>query len=208
MPCRDNPPGQIAFLLGMTSDHLFDLVSELCAALGAPAPVRYGAHEIFDARLTLVKAMQTAFLGNNSLPYFDLANADVTFSFGANFLETYISPLAYSRGFAHMRRGTTGKRGYLVQFEPRLSQTAASADEWVPIVPGTEGIVALAIGRLVAEIRGGAIPNAYLGVDIENAASASGVAVADLQRLASMFSNASTPLAIPAGLSLWIEQWG
>ncbi len=195
---QNNPPGQIGFLLGMTSDHLFDLVSELCTAMGSPAPVRYGAHEIFDARLTLVKAMETLF-SDSSLPYFDLANADVTFSFGANFLETYISPLAYSRGFAHMRRGTTGKRGYMVQFEPRLSQTAGSADEWVPVVPGTEGIVALAIGRLIAEFRGGAIPNAYLGVDVEKAALSSGVTLDELQRLASIFSNASAPLAIPGG---------
>ena len=185
----------------MTSDHLFDLVSELCSALGAPPPIRYGAHEIFDARLTLVRAMERLF-SDSSLPYFDLANADVTFSFGANFLETFISPLAYSRGFAHMRRGTTGKRGYLVQFEPRLSQTAAAADEWVPVVPGTEGIAALAIGRLVTEIRGGNIPTAYVGVDVESAATSCGVPVADLQRLAGIFSNASAPLAIPGGAAL------
>ncbi len=201
---QNNQPGQIAFLLGMTSDHLFDLVSDLCAALGASPPIRYGAHEIFDARLTLVKAMETLF-SDSSLPYFDLANADVTFSFGANFLETYISPLAYSRGYAHMRRGTTGKRGYLVQFEPRLSQTAASADEWVPVAPGTEGITALAIGRLIAEIRGGAIPAAFVGVNIENAASSSGVTVDELQRLAHIFSNAFTPLAIPGGAAFGLS---
>jgi anaerobic selenocysteine-containing dehydrogenase len=198
---QTNQPDQIAFLLGMTSDHLFDLVSELCAAMGAPSLIRYGAHEIFDARLTLLKAMQQLF-SVNTLPYFDLANADVTFSFGANFLETYLSPIAFSRGFAQMRRGKTGRRGYLVQFEPRLSQTAASADEWVPVAPGSEGMVALALGRLVAEIRGAAIPNAYLGVDIENVAFTSGVSVADLQRLADMFSTASHPLAIPGGSAL------
>lgn len=192
------PPNQIAFLLGMTPDHLFDLVSELCAAIGAPPPIRFGAHAIYDARLTLVKATQQLFSAT-ALPYFDLANADVTFSFGANFLETYLSPIAFSRGFAQMRRGKTGQRGYLVQFEPRLSQTAASADEWVPLAPGSEGLVALAIGRLVAEIRGGAIPNAYLGVVIENAASTSGVSVPELERLANIFANATHPLAIPGG---------
>jgi anaerobic selenocysteine-containing dehydrogenase len=195
---QNNPPQQIAFLLGMTSDHLFDLVSDLCGALGASQPLRYGAHEIFDARLTLVKATEMLFSAS-SLPYFDLANADVTFSFGANFLETYISPVAFSRGYAHMRRGTTGKRGYLVQFEPRLSQTAASADEWVPVYPGTQGIAALAIGRLIAESRGGVIPAAYLQVDVQQTSSSCGVSVEELQRLASMFNNASAPLAIPGG---------
>jgi anaerobic selenocysteine-containing dehydrogenase len=195
---QNNAPNQIAFLLGMTSDYLFDLVSELCAGLGAPPPIRYGAHEIFDGRLTLAKAVETLFSAS-SLPYFDLANADVTFSFSANFLETYLSPVAYARGFAHMRRGTTGKRGYLVQFEPRLSQTAASADEWIPVAPGSEGLVALAIGRLIAEFEGKAIPPIYVEVDINNASSASGVPVPELQRLASIFHNAAAPLAIAGG---------
>ena len=41
---QGNQPEQVAFLLGMAPDHLFDLVSQLCAALGAPPPVRFGAH--------------------------------------------------------------------------------------------------------------------------------------------------------------------
>ncbi len=195
---QDNPPGQIGFLLGMTSDHLFDLVSELCLALGAAQPVRYGAHEIFDGRHTLVKGMETLFSANR-MPYFDLANADVTFSFSANILETYISPVSYSRGYATMRRGMTGKRGYLVQFEPRLSQTAASADEWIPVTPGSEGLLALALGRLVIELQGVTIPPLYVGVDIEHASSVSGVPVAELQRLASIFHTASAPLAVAGG---------
>ena len=196
-----NKPEELAFLMGMVPDHLSDLVNELCTALGAPPAIRYGAHEIFDARLTLVKASQQLF-STNALPYFDLANADVTFSFGANFLETYLSPVAYSRGFAHMRRGKTGQRGYLVQFEPRLSQTAATADEWIPLAPGSEGLVALAIGQLVAQEYGGAIPNAFLGEDIASVVSASGISEADLRRLASIFAQAAYPLAIPGGGAL------
>src|SRR5512137_1782531 len=34
-------PGEIAFLLGLAPDHLFDLVSDLCKAIGSPEPVRY-----------------------------------------------------------------------------------------------------------------------------------------------------------------------
>ena len=195
---QNSGPGQIAFLMGMAPDHLFDLVSELCTALGASAPLRFSAHEIYDARNTLVKACQQLF-SSAAIPYFDLANADVTFSFGANFLETYLSPLAYSRGFASMRRGKTGRRGYLVQFESRLSQTAAAADEWISVTPGTEGLVALAIGRLVADMRGLAIPNVYVDVNPDDIAQTSGVLKDDLNRLAAIFVNATQPLAIPGG---------
>jgi len=193
---QNTPAGQVAFLLGMAPDHLFDLVSELCAAIGAPPPVRYGAHEIYDTRLTLVNATQKLFSAN-AMPYFDMQNADVIFSFGANFLETYLSPMLYSRGYAQMRRGKTGQRGYLVQFEPRLSQTAASADEWLPVAPGMQGMVALAIGRLAAEVRGENIPHLYVGVDIQAIALATGISATDLQRLANIFISADHPLAIP-----------
>jgi anaerobic selenocysteine-containing dehydrogenase len=194
------PPTQVAFLMGMAPDHLYDLVYELTRALGAPLPLRYGAHEIFDARRTLISATQKLFASSN-LPFFDLANADVTFSFGANFLETYLSPVAYSRGFAQMRRGKAGRRGFLVQFEPRLSQTAATADEWVPLAPGSEASVALAIGFLAAQI-GVELPNAFLGVDIDEVATLSGVPASEAQRLAEILPPLPHSLAIPGGGSL------
>ena len=196
-----NQPGEIAFLLGLSSDHLFDLVTDITTALKAPTPLRYSAFETFEARATLAEAARKIF-GIPAIPSFDLANADVTFSFGANFLETYHSPVAYARGFSLMRQGHNGKRGYLVQFEPRMSQTAAVADEWIPVAPGMQGLVALALGRLVAEARGGSIPAAYQDVDVPGIVKASGVSDKDLRRLARLFFEADHPLAIPGGSAL------
>ena len=143
------------------------------------------------------------FLAQTSLPFFDLGNSDLVFSFGANFLETYLSPVAYGRGYSDMRQGKLGgKRGYLVQFEPRLSQTAAAADVWVPVIPGTEGLVALGIGRAAAQLRGGDLPAAYQNVDLGQVANASGVSQETLKRLAGLFVNAAHPLAIPGGSAL------
>ena len=194
-------PAEIAFLLGLKSDHLFDLVTEITSAFGAPPPLRFSAYEIFEARATLVSASRLLF-NEPAVPFFDLGNADVTYSFGANFLETYLSPVAYARGFASMRQGHPGKRGYLVQFEPRLSQTGATADEWIPILPGSEGMVAMALGRLVAEARQTAIPPAFKEVEVESAATISGVSTDELQRLATIFAGAEHPLAIPGGSAL------
>jgi anaerobic selenocysteine-containing dehydrogenase len=188
----------IAFLMGLAPDHLFDLTSELTAAIGAPAPVRYGVLSMFEARATLVQAAQSV-LGSSGLPFFDLAGADVTFSFGANFLETWLSPVAYTREFSKMRKG---ERGYLVHFEPRMSQTAAKADEWIPIKPGTDGLVALAIARLVAEETQPALPRAFVNVDVAAAAEASGVSEEQLAHLADLFVKAERPLAIPGGAAL------
>ena len=197
----DNQPDEIAFLLGPSPDHLADLARQLMAALGGPAPVRYGGYPLFEARATLTQAA-AELLGTAALPFFDLANADVAFSFGANFLETWLSPVAFGRAFARMRRGRASRRGFLVQFEPRLSQTGATADEWIPILPGSEALVAVALGRLMAEARGGALPAAYREVDVAAAAQASGVTVETLTRLAGVFAGADAPLAIPGGAAV------
>lgn len=198
---KNNNPSEIAFLMGMAPDHLFDLVSDLAIAVGAPAPVRFGALGMFESRATLSKAAENL-LGENAMPHFDIANADLVLSFGANFLETWISPVAFTRDFAKMRRSNPKRRGQFIQFEARMSQTAAKADEWIPILPGTEGLVALAIGRLVAEARGGVIPRAFATVDVEEAASTAGVSLETLEKIASEVIDSESPIAIPGGAAL------
>jgi len=192
---------EMGFLLGLAPDHLFDLVNEITTALEGPAPHRHGAFGYLESRNTLAEAAKNV-LGQRNLPVFDIGKSDVTFSFGADFLSTWLSPVAYTRGYASLRHGTPGRRGYLVQFEPRMSQTGAKADEWVPINPGSEGLVALALGRIIADMRGGTIPEVFLNVDVIGAANASGVDAGKLTRLAGIFAGASAPLAIPGGTAL------
>src|SRR5690606_14448320 len=105
---------------------------------GAPAPIRFSASSMFEARATLSQAAENLF-GQASLPYFDIANSDLVLSFGANFLETWLSPVAYNLAFGKMRRSNPERRGHFIQFEPRMSQTGSKADDWIPILPGTEG---------------------------------------------------------------------
>ncbi len=197
----NNAASEIAFLMGTGSDHLFDLVSELTSAIGAPAPVRFGALSMFESRATLSRAAENL-LGQSAMPFFDLATSDVVLSFGANFLETWLSPVAYTRGFAKMRRGNPKIRGHFIQFESRMSQTAAKADEWIPLHPGTEGLVALAIGRLVADAKGGAVPQAFAGVDFNKVVDESGVSFETLEHIAQLIAEAQSPLAIPGGAAL------
>ena len=194
-------PARTAFLMGTGSDHLFDLVSDLASATGAPAPIRFGAGSLFEARATLSRAAEDLF-GQAGLPFFDIGNSDLVLSFGANFLETWLSPVAYNREYAKMRRGNPKRRGYFIQFEARMSQTAAKADEWIPIHPGTEGLVALAIGRLVAEAKGNSTPTAFTNVDLEAVASESGIPMETLEHVAQQVAEAVAPIAIPGGAAL------
>ena len=99
--------------------------------------------------------------GTDRLPAFDLQNARFILSFGADFLSTWLSPVQYGVGYGIFRQGqydaagfapragTDRPRGYFVQVEPRFSTTAASADRWLPIRPGTEGLLARALAQVI-----------------------------------------------------------
>ena len=197
---KNTDPSEIAFLMGMAPDHLFDLVSDFTKSIGAPAPIRFGALGMFEARATLSRAAEELF-GKPGMPFFDIGNSDLVLSFGANFLETWISPVSFTREYAKMRRGGK-KRGYFIQFESRLSQTAAKADEWIPIHPGTEGLVALAIGKLVAEAKGGVVPASFEAVDPVEVANTADVPLDKLEHIAQLIAEAGSPLAIPGGAAL------
>ena len=62
----------------------------------------------------------------------DFANANYLLSFNANLFETFLSPVRYIYSYGQFRQGRPGIRGKFVHAEPRLSQTAACADEWLP----------------------------------------------------------------------------
>ena len=72
-------------------------------------------------------------MASASLPTVDLGQSNYVISLGADFLGTWNSPVAQSIAYGRMRKGRPGQRGKLVQVEPRMSQTGASADEWIPI---------------------------------------------------------------------------
>lgn len=201
---NNNDPSEIAFLMGMAPDHLFDLMTDLASVIGAPTPIRYGVLSMFEARATLIKASENLF-GAAALPFFDIGNSDLVLSFGANFLETWLSPIAYTRGFAKMRRGNPKRRGHFIQFESRLSQTAAKADEWIPIRPGTEALVAAAIGRLVAEIKGGASSEAFANVDLNEVLSLADISLETLEHVAQMVAEAESAIVIPGGSALGLN---
>lgn len=94
--------------------------------------------------------------GTWTLPLPDLANAAFLLDFSADFLHGWIAPVPLARGYGEFRQGRPGVRGLYYHVGPRLSGTAANADRWFPVAPGTEGLVALAIANvLLAE---GAIP--------------------------------------------------
>jgi anaerobic selenocysteine-containing dehydrogenase len=138
------PPAGIAIIASDRSGLGGALWRRFAAALGAPAPAFLEAPE-----LEVERAAAQLALGMPDFPYFDIARADVVLSIGAPILDMWRTPTHYTRAFADMRRARPTRRGRFIQAEARMSLTAANADEWLPIRPGTEGVLARAIGGLL-----------------------------------------------------------
>lgn len=91
---------------------------------------------------------------------YNLAEARFILSFGAGLLESWTGPVHTSQAYARLRRSSDRPRGMLVQVEPRRSSTAIKADRWIPIVPGTDGVLALGIANVI--IREGLFDEAFV----------------------------------------------
>ncbi len=184
------------------SGHLYDIFQRLSAAVGGPAPLVYDLYAELQAYPALAQASRDLY-GVSALPAYDLSQADLVLSFGADFLGTGLSAVRYGLDYGSFRRQAEGRRGTLIQIEPRMSVTGAAADQWLPIRPGAEALVAQAMLRLIVDQGLGtaerqARARALAGsVDLNNVAAASELSVDQITRLARQFASAENPLVIP-----------
>ena len=151
---RAAAPGRVAVVTPLLTGTLDRLVERWAGAAGARR-IRYEpfAHEA-------LRAASLAAFGRRAVPRYDFASPDLIVSFGADFLETWLSPVEHGRAFAEGRRRGGNRRTRLVQLEPRLSLTGAQADEWLAIEPGTEGLVAAAMVQVILSERRALLPEA------------------------------------------------
>lgn len=76
----------------------------------------------------------------------DFANTKYVLNFGSNILEAayFHNPLSQ-----RIAEGRVDNQMKIVTFDVRLSNTAGFSDEWIPVFPGTDGAVALAMGHVI-----------------------------------------------------------
>ncbi len=155
------------------------------------------------------RAAAKTLFGRRDLPTYRIDQAEVLISFGADFLETWQSPVELARQYSlfrtpQKRRGTLtiGRATYV---GPRLSMTASKCDEWIATAPGAQADVAWSVLNVLVK-QGKVSQNsgfdlAALGKAVENfdpaATSArTGVPVETITRLGETFGKAEGALAI------------
>jgi len=143
-PLQANKSGQLAFVTSPLHGLRKNIVGNFTASFKNAQVVEFA---LFDGGV--IRAANSASFGVNAPPTVNLSQSNYVISFGADFLGTWNSPVAQSIGYGQMRQGRPGQRGKFVQVEPRISQTGATADEWIPAQPGTEGIFALSLAHVI-----------------------------------------------------------
>ncbi len=137
----------VAFITDPIRGNLAGLISTFFNSLGAG---KVYSHQLF-ADEAQAEANERCF-GRKEVSDYDFENTRYILSIGSEFMDTWASPVKHSVGYGRMRdrnQGIVGERGWLTAFESRLSVTGGSADEWHPITPETEGILALGIANVV-----------------------------------------------------------
>jgi molybdopterin-containing oxidoreductase family iron-sulfur binding subunit len=198
---KGNQGAKIALVSGLESGTLARLMDEWTRALGGRPRITYE-----PLGYEALRAANRITYGKDSIPYYAIAEASYLLSFGADFLETWLQPVQSARGFAEMHGFAHGRTGTFVQIEPRLSMTGASADDWLRNAPGTEGLLALAILRVIVdeglqatEADAGTLKEAVKDVDVNAAAQAAGIAGEVIKRVARDFAKSKGGLAIGGG---------
>ncbi|MEQ9401317.1 MAG: molybdopterin-dependent oxidoreductase [Longimicrobiales bacterium] len=178
--------GRTHLIHGQVGPSMRQLLDEFLAGAGG-SRTEYQA--LSDAPLR--EACRIAF-GVDALPRYDLQGARYVVSFGDDFLETGASPVGYARDFAHMSAADEhGAKGRFVFAGPRLSLTGQNADEWMPIRPGSEAALALAMAAEIAGDSGAAGPydSVLRSYDVRTAAQATGLSEDAIRDMAERFAD-------------------
>ncbi len=136
-----------------------------------------------------------AVTGRAELPLYPLEQHDFVLSVGSNFLHENYAHARVSWSYGRFRKTPGRLRGRMVAASTRMNPTDVCADTWMPLPPGHEATFLAAVGTAVAAKRGGSWP-AWASVSLEGAASKTGLAPGDIQRLADRLLDAASPLVV------------
>ena len=195
--------GRIALVSGLETGSLARLMDEWVRLLGARPRIAYE-----PLGYEALRAANRVSFGRDAIPDYAIGESTYLVSFGADFLETWLNCEGYTADFSRMHAFFQGKQGTFVHVEPRMSLTAANADQWLRNAPGTEGALALAMLKVILD-EGLQAPGADLNTlraairsaDVAGAASASGVPAEAIETVARELAGSRGGLVIGGGMA-------
>ncbi len=140
--CMDQGhPERVAIHVGRS--RINDVIGRFMAAIGSPVQLNHRALCSLNKR-----AANYACIGDADWESVDAERTNYLLNFGSNFYEAHQGHIHFLR---RVVRGRFDNGAKLVTFDVRLSNTAGRSDEWHAPFPGTEGAIALAMGHAILE---------------------------------------------------------
>jgi anaerobic selenocysteine-containing dehydrogenase len=141
---RDNAqPHKLLLFSGLNTISCEDMITLFSEAFGTPNLI---PGDGLDAETE--KSGNWMADGHYSHTAYDLDHTNYILSFGAEMLESCKPLSRFLRKWGKLRREKPN-RTKIVVIHPRYSVTAAKSDEWIPINPGTDGALAMAIAHVI-----------------------------------------------------------
>jgi len=145
---------RIGMLTEMTGESLRALIGAALKNWNSSPPLVFEPFS-YDS----LKAANRRILGIEGLVSYRLDRADCLVSFGADFLETWLSPVEYGTRFKEMHAIRSGRKNPFFHVGPYRSLTGANADLWLACNPGSEAVLAMSLVNAGLEQgRGKALP--------------------------------------------------
>ncbi|RME85394.1 MAG: twin-arginine translocation signal domain-containing protein [Caldilineae bacterium] len=137
-------PHTVIYMNGRNRGVMHHHMGAFFKAYGTPNDVGHGS--ICEDARPIAHKLTT---GWSHYSGYDWENTAYVLSFGGSLLEAWRPTTHNLQMWGIMRRGHPGRRTKIVYIDPRFSVTAAKADEWLPIRPGTDGALAMAIAHVI-----------------------------------------------------------
>lgn len=134
----------VAFFSSHQTGSLDALIDEFLAFIGSTRRIRYEAFG-FES----IRTASRAVFDVDKIPQYSLDRAKYIVSFGADFLETWMSPVKHAREFGKSRELTNSRMAPFVYVGPRLSMTATNSDQFIKVKPGQEYALALGMVHVI-----------------------------------------------------------
>ena len=138
---------RVRMLTETVGNSLMNLLTAALANLNSQPPLVFEPY----AYESLKTANQKVFDVDGLVSY-RMDQADILVSFGADFLETWLSPVEYAWKFKAMHALKDGNKNLFFQVSPYQSLTGANADHWLACNPGSEAVIALGLVRQALDI--------------------------------------------------------
>lgn len=199
---------RIVFISDIVSGTLKDFITFWLSEMGSSEHIIYEPFSYEPLR----KAHQLVF-GMDGIPSYRLDQADFLVSFGAGFLETWLSNVEYARQFAAFRTPHEKGKNPFLYVGPRMSLTAVNSDQWIATAPGDEYLVAAGMLKFLVDApliqnipskQRDAVKAFTSGLSMEAITGRTGIPEETLRLMALQFSRAERPLALAEGLSFSI----